>query len=403
MKLLFIKIGKALTTLKRDGLIVGGRRIWNFAVTFLKVILSVKKGDILIVTGGVGDSAIHRAYNHAEELKFNGIKAATTIQDDPFLVGYVGKFKVFIFHRTIWTPGIAKLVEKIKKQKKEIIFETDDLVFDRKYLEQSDHFKNQMNFFERKQYENGVGGEILKDQYVKACTASTTYIADILKGYGKKVFVIKNKINQHELEVCNKIIQGKNIQNSIRQLADKIQNSVSIGYFSGTPSHNKDFATINDALVAIMQKYPNVSLCLFGPLDIENKLNDFKERIVQMPRVSRDEYYRKVASVDINVAPLEKENPFCEAKSELKFFEAGIVGIPTVAVGNRTYQEAITDGVDGYLATTTEEWIMKISELVESPELRQSMGDNARKTAIAKYTTKSFKNEEYYNYLRSRL
>ena len=37
------------------------------------------------------------------------------------------------------------------------------------------------------------------------------------------------------------------------------------------------------------------------------------------------------ARFDINLAPLEVGNPFCEAKSQLKFFEAGLVNCTTIA------------------------------------------------------------------------
>ena len=34
-----------------------------------------------------------------------------------------------------------------------------------------------------------------------------------------------------------------------------------------------------------------------------------------------------IAQTDINLAPLEMDNPFCQAKSEIKFVEAALVGV----------------------------------------------------------------------------
>lgn len=394
MKLILIKIGKAFATIKRDGILAGGRRVIDYLKLFLYTLVGVKSGDVLIVTGGVGDSAFYRAYNQAEELNIHGIKTAVMIQDNPFLAGYADKFRIFIFHRTICTPAVSRLVKKIKKQKKEIIFETDDLVFDAKYIQATDLYKNKMTVFEKMQYKSGVGEEILKDDYVKVCTTSTTYLAKILENYGKRAFISKNKLSNHELEVC------ENILKNIPKARDEF---VRIGYFSGTHSHNKDFATIADALVEILEKYPNVKLYLAGPLDVDSKLSKYQSRIITMPLVSRDKYYENIHKVDINLYPLVLGDKFCESKSEIRFIETGIIKVPTVAVKNRTYSEAISDGADGLLAGNEDEWVEKIGRLIEDENLRRKMGEKAREKVLRDYTNRNSHNEEYYKYLRSKL
>lgn len=394
MKLLLIKIGKAFSTLKRDGIAVGGRRVLDYLGTFIKTLLSAPEGDVLIVTGGVGDSAHYRAYNHAEVLNLHGIKASVMIQDYPFLASLVDKFKIFIFHRVMLTPGVDRMVKKIKEQQKEIIFETDDLVFDKKFIQETDLYKSKMTKFEKMQYKDGIGREILEDLYVKTCTTTTAYLAKILENYNKKVFIVKNKISNHELDVADRILKTE----------AKTRNShVRIGYFSGTHSHNKDFASITDALIKIMENHDNVQLYLAGPLDMDSKLNRFKKRIVTMSMVSRDKYYGNIYKVDINLAPLVKGDPFCEAKSEIKFTEAGIMKVPTVAVKNQTFSETIEDGVDGFLAGDTSEWVEKIGKLVEDGNFRAQMGEKAREKVLRDYTNKNSHNDQYYNYLREKI
>jgi glycosyltransferase involved in cell wall biosynthesis len=394
MKLILIKIGKAFTTIRRDGLIVGGRRVLNYLFLFLKTILSAGSGDILIITGGVGDSAHYRAYNQAEEFNLHGIKSAIMLQDNPWLPRYANKFKIFIFHRTIETPIVTKLITRIKQQNKEIIFDTDDLVFDAKYIQATDLYKNKMTYFEKKQYEKGVGEEILKDEYVKTCSTTTSYLAKILESYGKKVFISLNKTSNAELLIADNILKSVP-----REVADDVK----LGYFSGTNSHNLDFATITDALLDIMERHANVKLLLAGPLDTENRLNKFSERIIRLPLVSRENFYYNLYKADINLAPLVLGDPFCEAKSEIKFSGAGVLEIPTVAVANQTFQEAITDGVDGFLAKDVNEWIEKLDKLIIDKEFRIKMGKQAQMTVLKKYTNKNSHNEEYYAYLRSKL
>lgn len=399
MKLLLIKIGKAWQTLRRDGLLLGGRRVF---VAFLALFQRVHPGDILFITGGVGDSARYRTKHIAEELTLHNFICSITVQDNPFLATYADAFSVFIFHRVLYTPSVAKLIEKIKTQNKEIIFETDDLVYDAAFLKHMDYFQK-MNPLERKLYENGVGGEILADSYVKVCTASTTFLADRLRDKGKHVFVVRNKVSKEDVTLAENILKNRAAEVEKNESQKNEDGRVSLCYLSGTPSHDKDFATLTDALLLLFEKYPQVQLVLAGPLGIEDKLSRFQNRIVRVPVLLREKYLATVARMDINLAPLEIGNPFCESKSELKWFETGLLAVPTVAAATKTFKEAILDGVDGYTAATTEEWIVKLSRLIEDASCRKQMGEKAREKVLAQYTTHTGKNEEYYNYLQSKI
>ncbi len=417
MKLLMIKTGKAWKTLQRDGILHGGKRV---LAAFFALFRFVGKGDVLFITGGVGDSARYRAHHVVEELQLNGLKCSITVQDNPMLFKYADKFKIFIFHRVLFTPSVRKLIENIKKQNKEIIFETDDLVYDPKFVVLMDSFKN-MNVFERKLYENGVGGEILNDPYVKVCTTTTDFLANKLREQGKNVFIVPNKLCKRDVEVADAIIKHetcnmKQKEGDVKQeTRNKIQDTnksqisnpkfqiIKIGYFSGTLSHNKDFGTITDVLVQILEKHKNVELFLVGPLDTDSKLNKFISRIKQFTYVPREKHFENVASVDINIAPLEIGNPFCESKSELKFFEAGIVSVPSVCAATDPYKKAIEDGVDGFVANGTEEWVGKLDLLINDRELRKRMGEKAREKALKRYMTMNADNREYYEYLKSKI
>ena len=391
MKLLLIKIGKAFHTLKRDGLVRGGRRVLTAGMAMFRF---VGRGDILFITGGVGDSARYRTAHIAEALRIQGFKTSVTVQDNPLLATYANKFSIFVFHRVLYTRSVAKLIARIKAQNKEIIFETDDLVYDPQFLKYMDYYLK-MNALERKLYENGVGGEILTDPYVRVCTTSTSFLAGKLREKGKRVFVVPNRVSQEDVKLAEEILAAaKNIKKNI--------NIVRVAYFSGTPSHNKDFATITSALLALLETYPQMRLVLVGPLDTDQRLQKFRARIKRVPFLTRAKYFAAVANMDINLAPLEIGNPFCEAKSELKWIEAGLVGVPTVASATGTFKEAIVDGVDGYVAETQEEWREKIGKLITDADARKQMGEKAREKILAHYTTK-ISEVGYMEYLRTKL
>lgn len=391
MQLLLIKIGKAWNVLRRDGFWRGSKRVIK---AFLGLFKGVQPGDILFISNGVGDSARYRTTNVAEELEEQGFKTAVTVQDNPFLVSYAHDFSVFVFHRVLYTDKVRKLIEHIKEHGKTIVFETDDLVYDPEFLKHMDYYAK-MNAWEKKLYEHGLGGEILADAATEVATATTSFLADKLREKGKQVFVVRNKLSKQDVLWATEAINKQHVTDN------KQQEVVRMGYLSGTPSHNKDFATITAALLPLFERYPQMRLVLAGPLDTESALQRYADRIERVAFVPRQELFGVIATLDINLAPLEIGNPFCESKSELKWFEAGVVGVPTVAAATRTFCEAITDGVDGFVARDTVEWQEKLARLIESSEERKKMGEQARQAVLKRYTTLAEDNREYYGYLRS--
>lgn len=393
MKQILIKIGKARSLVRNEGLFRGLQKSFSYGLVFLRSLWLWRAGDILLVTGGVGDSARYRARNVAEELRQHGFRCAVTVHDNPFLLRQTKRFKVFILHKVLNDAKTRQFIERLQAQKKEIIFDTDDLNFDPDYFDQIDYLK-QVNALEKKAFADGVGAETLKNPYVTTATATTSFLAEKLKTYGKQVFVVANKLSAADLETAEKIVDEKQ---------NKGTAEIRLGYFSGSIGHNKDFATITNTLASILEKHTTVKLYLVGPLETDSVLARFGERVVCLPFVSRTKHFTNIASVDINLVPLEIGNPFCEARSELKFFEAGIVGVPTVAAATQTFREAITDGVDGFIANSPEEWQDKLERLIMDAKLRQMLGAQAREKALRDYTTKNSHNESYYNYLRSKL
>lgn len=390
MKLFLIKAGKAFATIKREGIFHGGKRVGK---AFKELFHRVKPANILFLSSGIsGDSSRYRIFHLMEELKNQGISASATSQDNPFLLRYPKKFKIFIFQRVLFTPAIEKMLKEIKRQKKIIIFGTDDLVFDPQYLKFMNYYQK-MNTFEKKLYEKGVGGEILADDYVQYGLVSTNFLKEKLEKYGKKVFLVRNKVSQEDLKTAEKILQEKK--------ESKKNKPVTLAYFSGTASHNKDFETILLPLQKIMKKYPQTRLFIGGPLDLPEKfLREFFFRIIRFPFIPREENFRNIAQADINLAPLEINNPFCMAKSELKFFEAGLVATPTIATATQAFQEAIQDGSDGFLSSNQKEWETKMEKLILNKNLRKSMGKKAREKVLQKYTTNHTDNPKFIELLK---
>ena len=80
------------------------------------------------------------------------------------------------------------------------------------------------------------------------------------------------------------------------------------------------------------------------------------------------------------------------------------LGIPTLMSPVGVNSGIIRDGQDGYLATTTAEWVEKMSRLVEDADLRQRMGQAARNTVEERYSLRAWQQRyvDHYNELIGR-
>ena len=77
--------------------------------------------------------------------------------------------------------------------------------------------------------------------------------------------------------------------------------------------------------------------------------------------------------MDINIIPLVI-NLFTEGKSDLKYYEAALVEVPSVASPTLVYQSAIEHGSNGFLARTRDDWYEALRTLIVDSDLRRAMG-----------------------------
>jgi glycosyltransferase involved in cell wall biosynthesis len=102
--------------------------------------------------------------------------------------------------------------------------------------------------------------------------------------------------------------------------------------------------------------------------------------------------------MDIGLMPLP-DDEWTKGKCALKGLQYMSFGIPCVMSPVGVNSTIIQDGVNGFLASTEEEWVEKLSLLIDSHELRQKIGKAGLETTVNGYSIHANK-DLYVNYLQ---
>ncbi|GAA4475903.1 glycosyltransferase [Gluconacetobacter asukensis] len=216
--------------------------------------------------------------------------------------------------------------------------------------------------------------------------ATTETLGDRMRPYTPLTVIVPNIHDQGTLERSRRAAR--------RRAATPSDGLVRIGYATGSRTHQRDFARALPGLLAVMARRPDVRLVLFRepgggrPLLLTEEfpaLHACASQIEWRDMVALDALPGELARLDISIAPLETGNPFCEAKSELKFFEAALAGTCTIASPTAPFRAAIRDGVTGLLADSDAEWAGALLRLVDNPSLRARMARDALHTVLWEY------------------
>jgi glycosyltransferase involved in cell wall biosynthesis len=91
---------------------------------------------------------------------------------------------------------------------------------------------------------------------------------------------------------------------------------------------------------------------------------------------------------DIGVMPLPDDD-WSKGKCGLKALQFMALGVPTICSPVGVNTDIIQDGANGMLATTEDDWVEKLRQLLHSPELRLKLGKAGRETVEQKYSAKA--------------
>jgi glycosyltransferase involved in cell wall biosynthesis len=90
---------------------------------------------------------------------------------------------------------------------------------------------------------------------------------------------------------------------------------------------------------------------------------------------------------DIGIMPLPDDD-WSRGKCGLKALQYMALGIPVVASAVGVNSDIITDGRNGFLASSRAEWVEKLLRLLTDPALRRKFSDQGRMTIESRYSAR---------------
>ena len=325
-----------------------------------------------------GEPKRYRVFNIAEGLR----EAGYAVHILPFdrlddVRCYRWTAHALVLFRAEYDPlaGIGGVLRYARANGMRLVYDIDDLVFDPAITDHIDGLRV-MGRHQRRRFIAAIAGQRRLLLECDLATVSTAPIARAVAALGRPSAVIPNSLNREQLGIAEQIAAAG-------RAADGL---VRIGYFSGTRTHQRDFAICEEALLDIMDRHRELRFRLVGHLDLGPQWQRHRDRVERIGFLPPSELLRAIAETDINLAPLEPGNPFCEAKSELKFFEAAIVGVPTIASATEPFAAAIEDGVSGLLVSDAQGWRRALDLLVTSQDRRRAIGAAAKQRALVRFS-----------------
>jgi glycosyltransferase involved in cell wall biosynthesis len=283
-----------------------------------------------------------------------------------------------------YNAAVGRLIDRAKRYDVPLAFDCDDLVFDIEFVPL---IMETLGKDPRDVREWDVWFAYLGrlEASLRHCTSAITTTEPLAAHLSTRlppgrVAVVPNFLHRGQQAYSEQLLSAKQRTGWART------NLATVGYFSGTPTHARDFALVVPSLIRLLDTRPHVTLRVVGHLDSNPELAAYANRIEVLPFLDFVALQRAIAEVEVNVAPLS-HGVFNDCKSDLKFFEAAAVGTWTIASPNSAYSAAIDDTKTGRLARA-HEWDDALAEaldLVADPDAYAARATQAAEHVYGAY------------------
>lgn len=204
-------------------------------------------------------------------------------------------------------------------------------------------------------------------------TVSTDRLASWASKYAKRVVVMPNCI---DTSMYTGVWE--------RNKEARHSNDMRI-YWGGGGGHYGDLLQVKEPILRIFAERPNVKL-IFSNI-LPDWAVDLPASRVFFIRFAHWNAYPKVLKwlcADIGIAPLV-DNEFNACKSNVKYLSYAMADIPGLYQDLDPYS-CVKDTVTGMKARTQEEWYAALNCLIDNPDLRASIAENAKADVLKLWT-----------------
>jgi len=224
------------------------------------------------------------------------------------------------------------------------------------------------------------GSPVLKgiEQLIAKCdglTVSTPDLAEMYSRYNSNVAVIPNSID-FEIRDWTSVPQ------------DRKPGRLVAGWAGGS-THLEDLQILRPAVKAMLAKYDHVDFGIYANEQMAKSIIEGWEldpdRVKFIPPRDFKEFPSGLGYFDIGLAPIVS-TAFNAAKSNLKVIEYGARSIPCVASVSAPYSSTIKNGVNGFLARSSQEWESAIDILVGNETVRARMGAAIKELVLSRFS-----------------
>ena len=181
-------------------------------------------------------------------------------------------------------------------------------------------------------------------------------------------------------------------------ILDKKKDDFILFYFGGI-SKRRGIFVVFDAMRVLIKKYPNIKFLLIGPID-KNEKAEFMNVINSTVLKNNIIFYEwkdiqllpsYILASDICLSPIEKNDQH-ESGIANKVYQYMLLERPVLVSDCKPQADLVAGEKAGLVHkwNSVDDFVEKIENLYNNPELRKQMGENGKKAILEKYSTNKF-------------
>jgi len=275
-------------------------------------------------------------------------------------------FDIIFVYREAFMLGTSMFEKMLHRKNNKIIFDFDDAI----WLNDTSEGNANLNWLKKPSKTSSI------IKIADLILAGNKYLADYAKQYNPRVEIMPTTINTDY---------------HIKQNINITKEKICIGW-TGTSTTLKHFETIVPTLKKIYRKYKN-QIYFKIIVDFPYSLPELN---ISATKWTLQNEITDLLEFDIGIMPLPNDS-WSQGKCGFKGLQYMALEIPTIMSPVGVNTEIINDGENGLLASSEEEWINKLTFLIENKNERIKLGKNGRIAVEEKYSVNSNK-KQYVQY-----